>query len=103
MIENIIEEIKASENVSKEIIQKAKKQYNEIIEEAYRKNIEIENSTKGEIFKLLKASEDKATLDAQEEVKKLTPEYEKKLMSLTKEAALKEKEAIDLVIKKVFQ
>ena len=78
MIENIIEQIKASENKSKEIIQVAKKQYNEIIEKAYCKSSEIEKQTLAEITGMLKDSEEKAVSDSKAETGRFKEDYEKK-------------------------
>ena len=103
MIENIIEKIKEAEIRAKEIIQDAKKQHGIIIEDAYKKSSEIENSTRDTISKIFKEAEEKAVADAAIEVKKLQPEYKKRLNDFDKIAELKEKEAIDLVIKKVIQ
>lgn len=103
MIENIIEKIKTSEKKSKEIIQDARKQHSEIIEKAYSESAAIEERTSAEIIKVFKDAKDRAVSDSKIEIEKLTKQYKEKSTKIISSAALKEKEAVDLIIGKVFE
>lgn len=102
MIEDIIEQIKASELNAKETIQQAKKEHSRIIEKAYEKSEEIAAQSRIEAYEIISNREKKAVKDASREIEKLTAEQKEYLSSIESAAALKKKEAIDLIIKKVF-
>jgi len=103
MIENIIEQIKASENKSKEIILDAKKQHSEIIEKAYSGSTVIEEQTKADIAKIFKDAKDSAVSDAGIEIEKLASQYKERREKIISSVSVKEKEAVELIIGKVFE
>ena len=103
MIENIIEQIKTSENKSKEIIQNARKQHSEIIEKAYSGSSAIEEQTKADIVKIFKDAKDRAVSDSKIEIERLAKQHKEKRTKVIGSAAVKEKEAVDLIIGKVFE
>lgn len=103
MIENIIEQIKASENKSKEIIQNARKQHSEIIEKAYSGSAAIEEQTKVDTVKIFKEAKDRSVADARIEIEKLAKQYAERRTKIMSSASVKEKEAVELIIRKVFE
>jgi vacuolar-type H+-ATPase subunit H len=103
MIENIIEQIKVSENKSKEIIQNARKQHSEIIEQAYSGSAAIEEQTKSDTEKIFKDAKDSAVSDARAEIEKLAKHYKERRTKIISSVSAKEKEAVELIIGKVFE
>ena len=102
MINNLIEQIKDSEKKSKEIIQEAKKKYSEIIEQAYCESESMVCKAKAEASEIIKAAKTKAKTDAESEIKNISTEYRNRNIEILKKAALKENDAIDIIIKKVL-
>lgn len=102
MINNLIEQIKDSEKKSKEIIQEAKKKYSEIIEQAYCESESMAFKAKAQASEIIKAAKTKARTDAESEIKNISTEYRNKNIEILKKAALKENDAIDIIIKKVL-
>ncbi|MHB1346302.1 MAG: hypothetical protein ACYCXK_02315 [Candidatus Humimicrobiaceae bacterium] len=102
MISNLIEQIKDSEKNSKNIIQEAKKKYSEIIEQAYLESENIVLKAKTEAMEIIKAAKEKAKTDAESEIKNISTQYRSRNTEILRKAALKEKNAIDIIIKKVL-
>ena len=103
MIENIIEQIKTSENKSREIIQDARNQHSGIIEKAYSESTVVEEQARADVLKIFKDAQTKAVSDSRTEIEKLAKQYKKISTEVMGRASLKEKEAIDLIIGKVLK
>ena len=102
MINNLIEQIKDSEKNSKNIVQEARKKYSEIIEQAYLESENMVLKAKTEAIEIIKAAKEKAVTDAESEIKNISIQYRSKNAEILKKASLKEKNAIDIIIKKVL-
>lgn len=102
MINNLIEQIKDSEKKSKDIIQEARRNYSEIIEQAYLESEGIVFKAKAEALEIIKAAKTKAGIDSEIEIKNISEKYHNKNIEILKNAAKKENNAIDIIIKKVL-
>lgn len=102
MINNLIEQIKDSEKNSMNIVQESRKKYSEIIEQAYLESENMVLKAKAEAMEIIKAAKEKAKTDAESEIKNISTQYRSKNTGMLKKAALKEKNAIDIIIKKVL-
>lgn len=103
MIEDIIGQIKQSEKKAKEIVLEARKEYSDIIEKAYEKSEQISSSARSESAKILSDAEKKSKEDAVAEIEKLISEKEIRHKNIYDSAKLRQKDAIDIVIKKVLK
>ena len=102
MVNNIIKNIKESEEKAKEIIALSKKESAEIVENAYLKSKEILRDTEREVIEIINKSEIKAKADAEKEIKALEEDFNKSLENIKKAVTSKEKEAINKVIQRVI-
>jgi len=102
MIEDIIANIKDSEKKSNEIIAEAKKQYTAIIENAYAQEAEIIADARSESENIILQEEEKAANDAVAEKNSINAEFEKRIMEVEKASSKNAKEALEIIIRKVF-
>jgi len=102
MIENIIEHIKESEEKSREIILQAKKEHTAIIEKGYAEAQQMISNAQIDAVKIMQEAEAKALLDSQSEISRMQAEHEDMLRNIKAVAASKEKEAVDKIIRRIF-
>ena len=101
MVNNIIKNIKESEEKAKEIIALSRKESAEIVENAYSKSNEITRDAEKEAIEIINTSEIKAKADAEKEIKTLQENFNKNLENIKKVVTPKEKEAINKVIQRI--
>jgi len=101
MVNNIIKNIKESEEKAKEIIALSRKESAEIVENAYSKSNEITRDAEKEAIEIINTSEIKAKADAEKEIKTLQENFNKNLENIKKVVTSKEKEAINKVIQRI--
>lgn len=102
MIENIIEQIKESENKAKEIIQGANREHTLIIEQAYSDGEKLISQSKKEAADLILNAEIKAKKDSLSDIEELKKQKEKEFNEIDTLVISKKQEAIDIIIKEVF-
>ena len=102
MVDNIIKNIKESEEKAKEIIALSRKESAEIVENAYLKSKEILRAAEREVIEMIHKSKIKAKADTEKEIKILEEDFNKNLENIKKSVASKEKEAINKVIQRVI-
>ncbi len=105
MVQNIINEIKEAEEKAKGIIASARKDSDKIIDNANVKAKEIRKSIENETNAILSKAENTATADAEKERGKIEKEYDNKIKKVRTFSAnvKKEKEALDYIIKRVYE
>lgn len=103
MVQNIINEIKEAEEKAKGIISSARKDSDKIIDNANVKAKEIKKSIENETKAILNKAENTAIAEAKKERGEIEKEYDGKIKKVKVFSAKKEKEALNYIIKKVYE
>ncbi len=103
MVNDIIGEIKKAEQTAKDTIESAKRDGEKIIDNAEIKAKEIKKSIDSEIRELIKDAEKAAITDAKKEIDKMKKENESMMAGIKKSIEKNKKNALNHIIKKVYE
>lgn len=101
MIDNIISQIKESEEKAKEIITSSKKESVEIIEEAYREAEKILKEAEKEVKVMFVEAENKAKRDAGREAVRLEKDFDRRLAEIKNISKANQEKAIEKIIQRI--
>ena len=102
VVKNIIDQIKQAEQKSAQIIDQAKAESSEIVEDAYRRCRQIQAQGEKEAKNLIKDGANRAVADAAQEIEQIRGRLDQDLDKIRKTGDKKQKKAIDWIVKKVF-
>lgn len=102
MIENIISQIKETEEKAKEILASSKKEYKDIIEEAYKKADKIIKEAEEEVKVMFAEAEDKARNEAAVEAKQMEKDYGKKQEKIENISRVNHEKAIERITRRIL-
>ncbi|MBU4293788.1 MAG: hypothetical protein KJ770_07035 [Actinobacteria bacterium] len=103
MIENIIEQIKTSEEKAKEIIESSKNEASGLLEKAYKDSDATIKESEVHIKEMVLQARGKAAGDASIEMERLNQEFEEKIKKLINDSAAKKEEAINKIINRILK
>ena len=103
MIENIIEQIKTSEEKAREVIESSKNEASGLLEKAYKDSDSIIKESEVHIKEMVLQAREKAAENASIEMERLNKGFEEKIKKLINDSAAKKEEAINKIINRILK